>query len=168
MGARGCPPSPSHEGWRIPRAIPPCRLLCAPRSAATHRPTAACVRSAAQGKVCVCVSTGNGGRPATRAPQARRPPGAQRGRGRGAPRFLAVPLFKDPQREPTRPTPDPGCLSLELRVGAGALGRPRAGIQGGWKARPRRGSGKPLPSGDIEAALWPSPEAGRGGLRSQV
>lgn len=176
MGARGRPPSPNHKGWRIPHAITPCRLLCAPRSAGTHHPAAACVSSAAQGEVCLRVSTGNGGRPATRAPQARRPPpphhpGARRGRGRGAPRFRAVPAFWDRQREPARPTLDPGCLSLELCVGAGALRRSRAGIQGGWKARPRGDSGKPLPSGDIEAARPPGPLprlGERGGRRSQM
>lgn len=122
MGARGRPPPPNHEGWRIPRAIPPCSLLRAPRSAGTHRPAAACVLSAAQGEVCVRVSTGNGGRPATREPQARRPPGAPRGRGRGAPRFRGSAQFLPPGIRSANPhgqlrTPAASCWSCAWGLG---------------------------------------------------
>ena len=147
MGARGCPPSPNHEGWRIPRAIPPCSLLCAPRSAATHRPAAACVRSAAQGEVCVCVSTGNGGRPATRAPQARRPPGARRGRGRGAPRFRAVPPFKDPQRNPHGQLQTPAASRWSCAWGLGHLDGPVLASREARKPDLAEALGSPFPQG---------------------
>lgn len=142
------------------RAIPsPRRLLCAPRSAATHRPTAACVRSAAQGKV--CVSTWQRRSPGNPRPSPL-PPGSPEGEGEGRLAVPRSPSFKNLQREPTRPTPDPGCLSLELsRVGAGALGRPVPASRG-WKARPSQALGSPSLR-RYRGSPLPSPEAGRGG-----
>ena len=172
-GARGRPPAPNREGWRSPRAVPPRIFRCAPRSAGTHRPAASCFPSAAVGEVCVRVSTGNGAvarQPARPRPAA--PPVARRETGRGrraAPRSPSL-LGVQTAAGTLAPAPDPGGLSLDLRTGSGAPGRPRAGIQGGRKPRPRGDPGKPLPSGGYRGskASWPSLEAGRGARVPQL
>ena len=159
LGNGGRPPPPNHEDWRIPRAIPPCSLLRVLRSAGTHRPAAACVLSAAQGEVCVRVSTGNGGRPATREPQARRPRGARRGRGRGAPRFRGSAQSLPPGIRSVNPLGQLGTRPPLAGAARGAWGTWTAPCwhPGRLENQTSRGSGKPLPSGDIQAAKPPGP-----------